>query len=68
MPNHRYSTGSETFISFTLTSMEFRKSHDFLCGFCEELAWILREINASCAKFCDFFSSSVKSMRETAQL
>ena len=30
-----YSTGSETFISFTLTNVEFRKSRDFF-------AWILR--------------------------
>ena len=30
-----YSTGSEMFISFTLTNVEFRKSHDFF-------AWILR--------------------------
>ena len=31
----QYSTGSETFISFTLTNVEFRKSRDFF-------AWILR--------------------------
>ena len=31
----RYSTASETFISFTLTNVEFRKSRDFF-------AWILR--------------------------
>ena len=30
-----YSTGNETFISFTLTNVEFRKSRDFF-------AWILR--------------------------
>ena len=30
-----YSTASETFISFTLTNVEFRKSHDFF-------AWIWR--------------------------
>ena len=30
-----YSTVNETFISFTLTNVEFRKSHDFF-------AWILR--------------------------
>ena len=30
-----YSTVSETFISFTLTNVEFRKSRDFF-------AWILR--------------------------
>ena len=30
-----YSTASETFISFTLTNVEFRKSRDFF-------AWILR--------------------------
>ena len=37
-----YSTVKETFISFTLTNVEFRKSRDFfawiLRGFCVELA------------------------------
>ena len=50
-----YSTGSETFISFTLTNVKFRKSRDFLRGFCEEVAWVLREISVSFAKFCESF-------------
>ena len=27
----------------------------FLRGFCEEVAWVLRGISVSFAKFCDFF-------------
>ena len=50
-----YSTVSETFISFTLTNVEFRKSRDFLRGFCEEVAWVLRGISVSFAKFCEIF-------------
>ena len=50
-----YSTCSETFISFTLTSVEFRKSRDFLHRFCEEEAWVLRGISVNFAKFCEIF-------------
>ena len=51
-----------------LRTWNFASHMTFLHEFCEEVAWVLRGISMSFAKFCDFFSSSLESKRETAQL
>ena len=52
-----YSTVSETFISLTLTNVEFRKSRDFfawiLRGSSVGFAWNSRESSVSFAKHCE---------------
>ena len=71
-----YSTVDETFISFTLTNVEFRKSRDFfawiLRGSSVGFAWNKRESSVNFAKFCDFFfgqawKSSVKQLNRSVE-
>ena len=51
-----------------LQTWNFASHVTFLRGFCEEVAWVLHGISVSFAKFCEIFSSSVESKRETVQL